>query len=358
MYYQPMILMAIANEISKSLGPVFLRERRIGDWSIVERSLLDWSKDMRGFALRGFCKIFEENGFGEYERKRLRSFFPRTRADAARRLGRMLYTPAIPDLLRSMNESSRAVREAASWSLAKMGQSPAARAQVTSSEPQDVSGAVPGLGGSVSGRFFWDDGKPIVIEERQQTAYLLRQPGGMAASVENVAVRRADGKVTAATRRFTYRDGYRLDGMNPRYPMTLKATLKQCVEDYYVILESRRSGVQVKHSCVTMNVDFVFPRLSGPEDRVSMRGHLLYPEKFPDGYRRQDAPGASVVLQAEDGRRIEYLSYQEVRSYRLHEVPPGKYVLQAKYGPFSCRGTLTVPEQQPYERNLQLKPGL
>ncbi|OGR46012.1 MAG: hypothetical protein A2X37_09505 [Elusimicrobia bacterium GWA2_66_18] len=121
-FYLPLILQAVTREAGAIPQSVFGAGRRIGDWRIVENSLFKWSKSMSGFGLEGLYLIFQQEGFADYEIRRLQS--PRwwVRAQAARRLGQMLCVKAIPSLIRTLRDPSLEVRLVAVRALGHMGE--------------------------------------------------------------------------------------------------------------------------------------------------------------------------------------------------------------------------------------------
>lgn len=351
--FQPAILMAIANPASKQLGPPFSDSRRIGDWTIMEEALLTWSKGLRGFALQGFCRIFDENGFGEATRTGLKSFRAAVRAKAARRLGRMLYYKAVPDLIEALEDSSPEVGRMASWALANMGQSDAPGRIVTAPPPKEQEEAAEFREGSASGRLYWEDGEHIEIADKQETAYLMRKPGGLAASVRNLPPPGAGRRAGGAWK--TYNSEYILHWLNPRFPAVIAAVLRQSVEDYYVVTLRIRKNIPLRAGCVTENIDFIFPRYTGSEDRISVVGTLVYPE-LPDGAPKRGKPGVHVALQAAAGQfRIEFICFHDAGTYRLHDVPAGKYKLKVVAGGFGYEGALEVTDTQPMSHNIALR---
>jgi len=357
--FQPAILMAIANEESKKLGPPFSDARRPGDWNIVEDALFQWSKGLRGFALQGFCRIYEENGFTDAERLRLKSLFWKRRAAAAQRLGQMLCTKAIPELLTALGDSSPEVRRLASWALANMGQS-VPGVKESAGRPETEAGMPLQQGAMISGRFLWDSGEPVQISEREESAYLLHETGGMTGTVQSLVRKGPGGRAAeAVSHTATYRTGYEVRVQNTRQAVSLKAVLKQAVGGYYSVTVRRRDGIPLADGCRTENVDFVFPRYADPDDQVSVQGELRCPAEMPSGYKKTDTPAARVVLESADGEfHTEYLSYAETKTYRLHDVPPGRCRLHASFAAFHYEGELEVRESQPMTFHIPLRPGL
>lgn len=119
-FYLPRILQAITREAGTPPQSVFGADRRIGDWRIVENSLFKWSANMSG--LEGFHLIFRQEGFADYEIRRLQSLRWWVRAQAAQRLGQMLCVQAIPSLIRTLRDPSLEVRLVAARALGHMGE--------------------------------------------------------------------------------------------------------------------------------------------------------------------------------------------------------------------------------------------
>jgi len=352
--YQPAILMAIANEAFRTLGSPFSDARRAGDWLIVEGLVLKWAKGQRGFAQSAFSQIYEQNGFAEYRRAKLGSLRASERVEAARRLGLMLYMKAVPDLLTALRDRSPEVRRTASWALANMGQSDSASKVVTTAQPLAEQGSARRKGGSVTGRFYWEDGDRIHVSTDQETAYLMRRAGGMSGGVRNKPRTTRDGRVLDDAVGESYYSEYRLNWIDSRFPASIRAVLKQPVEDYYVVTYRDRDNVVLSEGCLTENIDFVFPRYGGPDDRLSVKGRLIVPS---GGARpRGKTPEACVSLRGEGSPFCsEYRSFTARTSYRLHDVPPGKYHLRADCGEFFYEGSIEVSQTQPMVLDLTLK---
>ena len=119
-FYLPLILQAITREAGTIPQSVFSAGRRIGDWRIVENSLFKWSANMSG--LEGFHLIFQQEGFADYEIRRLQSLRWWVRAQAAQRLGQMLCVQAIPSLIRTLRDPSLEVRLVAVRALGHIGE--------------------------------------------------------------------------------------------------------------------------------------------------------------------------------------------------------------------------------------------
>lgn len=356
--YQPLLLMAIANEEGGKLGPPFDGERRLGDWTIVENALFNWSESLTGFSHKGFRRIFDLNGFGEYERGRLESLFPSVRAQAAHRLGKMIYFKAIPDLLPMLRDRSAEVRRRVSWSLAKMGQSDATGLFVTSSRPDIVVEDAGKSTGAITGRFLWEDGEPIVIGNKEETDYLIHREGGMHGDVRNMPITGYGGRELKGGAWQTYTKEYRLQNIPPTRPAVVKSVLKQGVGKYYVVLHRQRESITVRAGSLTQNVDFVFPRIKDPDDRASVVGKLIYSGVLKPGYSDGSTGGrvkAVVYLRGErSGFYSGYLSFWELDSYRLHEVPGGRYHIKATVAAYEYTGIVVIPDAQPHTLDLTL----
>jgi hypothetical protein len=351
--YQPHILMAIADEEGGRLGPIFHEERRMGDWTIVENALFKWSAEMTGFARQGFCRIFDKNGFGDVERDRLSSLRASTRARAARRIGRMVYFPAIGTLLPLLNDRSPEVRRNVSWALAKLGQADATGMVVTSQAPETVREASGESTGTIVGRFLWEDGTPLIIGNDEETNYLVHKVGGLDGDARIMPGPLPGGNMDQGGPWKTYHDGFRLTGARPGRPAGMQAVLKQGVEDYYAVLHRRRENIRVEPGSVTENVDFVFPRFKDPDDRLSVKGVLELPEELPESFRGVRLKTV-VSLRGERGFYSGYMSYKRLTEFRIHDVPPGKYKIRAVVAAFVYEGELTVGQSQPLIQDLTL----
>ncbi|MFA5138819.1 MAG: HEAT repeat domain-containing protein [Elusimicrobiota bacterium] len=352
--FQPLILMAIANEAFRKLGPPFPDQLKPGDWAIMENALFKWSKGLRGFALKAFCQIYEQNGFGEAQRQALASVSSSTRARAAQRLGQMLYLKAVPDLLARLEDRSVEVRRLSSWALANMGHSDAPGHFVTAPKPQERLNLPPDRGASVSGRFYWENGDPIVITEEQESAYLMHKPGGLSGMVKNMARPAPGGRTTDDNISKTYNTEYVLPWVSSRSPTVVKAMLAQPVEGYYAVTYRRRANVPVRDGCMTENIDFVFPRFANADDRVSVVGTLSFPASA-DRRHMAEVHTTQVTLESEKGEPMfGCLEGGAAKAFRVHDVPPGKYKLVAEAGPFAYAGVLDVTETQPISVKLDL----
>ena len=352
--FQPLILMAIANEAFRKLGPPFPDALKPGDWTIMETALFKWSKGLRGFALKAFCQIYEENGFGEAQRQALASVSSRTRGRAAQRLGQMLYLKAVPDLLHRLEDRSVEVRRLSSWALANMGHSDSPGHFVTAPKPQERGDMPPDRGAAVSGRFYWENGDPIVITEQQESAYLMRKPGGLSGTVKNMARPTPGGRTTDDNISKTYNTEYVLPWVSSRYPTVVKAVLSQPVGDYYAVTFRKRANVSVRDGCMTENIDFVFPHFSNSDDRVSVVGKLTFPASA-DRRQMAEVQKTQATLESEKGEPLfGSLAFGTAQAFRLHDVPPGKYKLVVEAGPFAYTGGLELSETQPMGVKLEL----
>lgn len=121
-FYLPRILQAVTREAGSAPQSVFGAGRRIGDWRIVENSLFKWSKSMSGFGSEGLYLAFQQEGFADYEIRRLQSLRWWVRAQAAQRLGQMLCVKAIPSLIQTLRDPSLEVRLVAARALGHMGE--------------------------------------------------------------------------------------------------------------------------------------------------------------------------------------------------------------------------------------------
>lgn len=352
-FYQPHILMAIADEDDGRLGEPFKSGRRIGDWRIVENILFEWSTDLSGFARKGFERIFAKNGFGEYERDRLGGVFARTRVDAAWRLGRMVYVKAAPDLLPLLKDRSSEVRRMASWALAKLGQSEVSIGRATSPLPEAVAETAGKSSGTISGHFLWEDGAHIVIGDEEETNYLVHRKGGMHGDVKNMPIVTPGGRKVEGGRWRTYGTQFRLLNIDPTYTATVKAVFKQSIDDYYAVVHRQRGGIRTSAGCETSSVDFAFPRFKSPEDRLSVTGVLLLARGNPSGITGREKAVVSL-RKMEDAFYAGYLSFYRLGEYRLHDVPPGRYRIRAVVGPFMYEGFVEIPETQPFKLDLTL----
>ena len=335
--YQPIILMAIAMEMMRRLGPPFSEGRRLGDWTIVEDAVVKWSKGLRGYARKAFCDIFEQNGFGEYEARRLHSLSRGARAEAARRLGQMLAFKAAPDLLQALEDPCAEVRRTASWALANMSQCDEALRLATTGKPRICKDEDLGRNGAVSGRFYWDDGEPVI--------------GCVGGNVQSM------GSLGSESPRAPYEDsGYRLNGVSAGAPAALRAKLRQFVGDYSVVVYRTRENVLVRMGYITEHIDFVFPKYLSPDDRISIMGKLVVPAPPKEDPARNRIPEAWVSIHSRDASfGMEYRSCEAVSSYRLHDVPPGDYHIRAAFGEYSYEAPLKVSQTQPMVLDLTLK---
>lgn len=356
--YQPLILMAIADEEGGKLGPPFDGGRRIGDWLIVENALFKWSKDLAGFGHKGFCRIFEKNDFGEYERDQLGNLLASRRATAAQRLGHMFYFKAIPNLLPLLKDRSSEVQRMASWALAKIGQADSSGLYVTSSRPMTVREASGESVASIRGRFLWEDGSHIIIGDKEETDYLVHRVGGMHADVRNMPISVGQGREIRGGSWRTYSKEYLLTNVTTLHSATVKAVLKQSVGEYYAVLHQQRENISVQAGSVTENIDFVLPKIKNPDDRISVVGRLIYSDNIEPGYHSASTHGrakAVVSLRSlESSRYSGYLSYKQLKDYRLHDVPAGRYNIKAVISDWVYEGIVDIPAAQPFTLDLTL----
>lgn len=121
-FYIPLILQAMAGESHAPSDPFLLPRIRLGDWGVVENYLLGAAQTVSGFGLKRLCEIFEQEGFADYELRRLSSWRWWVRASAAKRLGSMLCHKAAPPLTALLQDRSLEVRLSVCWALGQLGE--------------------------------------------------------------------------------------------------------------------------------------------------------------------------------------------------------------------------------------------
>jgi hypothetical protein len=236
-----------------------------------------------------------------------------------------------------------------------MGHSDAPGHFVTAPKPQEKFDLPPERGAAVSGRFYWENGDPIVITQEQESAYLMHKPGGLSGAVKNIARPLPGGRTTDDNISKTYNTEYMLPWVSSRFPTVVKAMLAQPVEDYYAVTYRRRANVPVRDGCMTENIDFVFPHFANADDRISVVGALAFPASA-DRRHMAEVHTTQATLESDKGEPLfRFQAGGASKEFRVHDVPPGRYKLVVEAGPFACACWLEVPEAQPMEIKLELK---
>lgn len=205
--------------------------------------------------------------------------------------------------------------------------------------------------GSVSGRFFWETDEPIVTTHQGYNDYLYKKPGGLAAHVTS------EPPPTEAHQSASYRKKYRLPKLSSMHPATIVAVLNQSVGDYYIGIIRKVTNIPVVEGKDIPNINFTFPKFQDSKDRVSVEGRLIYPESLPPYYHKAWGQEAHVAIERKKPYFCQnYISQTSVRSFKLHNVPPGMYKIKAHAATgYDYIGKIEVGKKQPQRIEIILE---